>query len=173
VRLIAASLAAPASLPELVEELSGGRMAFTWDDDFAAGRMTLQAYVQLLVDFAAGRNLRDDWVPMTTFWLLDDAGEVIGLSRLRHRLNDLLRIHGGHIGYYVARDHRDKGFGTQILALTLVEARRLGLDRVLLTVDSSNERSIRVIERNGGAMEEECIDEATGRLHRRYWIDLT
>jgi predicted acetyltransferase len=171
VRLIAASLPAPAGLPELVEELSGGRMAFTWDDDLAAGRMTLQSYVQLLVDFAAGRNLRDDWVPMTTFWLLDDAGEVIGISQLRHRLNDSLRIHGGHIGYYVAGAHRGKGYGTQILALTLVEARGLGIERALLTVDSDNEPSIRVIEHNGGVMEDERVD-AEGNPYRRYWIDL-
>jgi predicted acetyltransferase len=54
-----------------------------------------------------------------------------------------------------------------------VEARALGIERALLTVDSDNEPSIRVIERNGGVMEDEGIDSTTGKLHRRYWIELT
>jgi predicted acetyltransferase len=120
---------------------------------------------------AAGRNLPDGWVPMTTFWLVDESGAVVGVSRVRHSLTPFLRKHGGHIGYYIARERRGKGYGTQILTLTLAEARRLGLDRVLLTVNSDNERSIRVIERNGGVMEDEGIDETTGKLHRRYWIE--
>jgi predicted acetyltransferase len=120
-----------------------------------------------------GRNLPDGWVPMTTYWLVDDAGAVAGVSRLRHELTPFLLDHGGHLGYYVKASERGQGYGTQILALTLIEARHLGLKRALLTVDSENEPSIRVIERNGGVLEDEPIDETTGKLHRRYWIDLS
>ena len=172
VRLVAASLQPPLGLVEFLRELGDGEDGFVGEQDFVAGRLTLEGLLQRLMDVSEGRNLPDGWVPMTTFWLLEDTGAIVGLSRLRHRLNDFLHRHGGHIGYYIRASERGKGYGTRVLALTLPYARALGLDRVLLTVDSDNERSIHVIERNGGVVEEECIDETTGRLHRRYWIDL-
>jgi predicted acetyltransferase len=46
------------------------------------------------------------------------------------------------------------------------------LDRVLLTVRSDNQPSIRVIEFNGGVMEDERKDDE-GVRYRRYWIDLS
>ena len=109
---------------------------------------------------------------MTTCWLVDDGGVIAGVSRIRHSLTARLLAHGGHIGYYVRASYRGQGHGTQILALTLIEARKLGLERVLLTVDSDNLPSIRVIETNGGVMEDERVD-SEGLRYRRYWIDLT
>ena len=77
------------------------------------------------------------------------------MSRLRPRLTPALEIQGGHIGYNVPPSVRRKGYGTQLLRLTLPKARAAGLSRVLLTVDSSNVASIRIIERNGGRVESE------------------
>ncbi len=169
-RLVKASLATPAGLLAFIRESAEGENGFVGGREVAGGELSLDAFLRGLIDSSEGRNLRGGWVPMTTFWLLDEAGTLVGVSRLRHTLTPFLLIHGGHIGYYVARDHRGKGYGTRILSLTLEEARKLGLERVLLTVDSDNEPSIRAIERNGGVMQDELIDETTGRLHRRYWI---
>jgi predicted acetyltransferase len=88
----------------------------------------------------------------------------------RHELNDVLLHHGGHIGYYVRPSARGKRYGTAILDLTLAEGRKRGIERFLLTVDSNNVPSIRVIEGNGGVLEDERLDEETGRMFRRYWI---
>jgi predicted acetyltransferase len=109
---------------------------------------------------------------MTTHWLLDDAGVVAGVSRLRHRLTPELLNDGGNIGYYIRPAYRGKGHGKTILALTLIEARKLGLERVLLTVRIGNQPSIRVIETNNGILEDERTDPE-GFPYRRYWIDLT
>jgi predicted acetyltransferase len=75
-----------------------------------------------------GRNLRAGWVPMTTFWLLDATDNAVGVSRLRHRLTESLMRSGGHIGYFVKRQERGKGYGTAILHETLDEARKLGIE---------------------------------------------
>jgi predicted acetyltransferase len=42
----------------------------------------------------------------------------------------------------------------------------------LITTNSDNAPSIRVIETNGGVMEDERIDD-TGKPYRRYWIETT
>jgi predicted acetyltransferase len=171
-RLVPASLEAHPGILEFICEMDTGELGIVEVADIAAGKLPLEVLLRRLVDYSKGRSLRDGWVPASFFWLLDESGCVVAAASMRHSLTLLLTIHGGHIGYRVKASERGKGYGTQVLALTLPHARALGLDRVLLTVDSDNEPSIRVIERNGGVLEEECIDSTTGRLHRRYWIDL-
>ena len=46
----------------------------------------------------------------------------------------------------------------------------MGIHRFLLTVRSDNQPSIRVIEGNGGALEDERTEHETGLPFRRYWI---
>jgi predicted acetyltransferase len=65
---------------------------------------------------------------------------------------------------------RGRGFGTAALALTLKEAHRRCLERVLLTVDCVVP-SIKIIERNGGVFSSESVSENTGKRIKRYWID--
>ena len=168
-KLIPASLEPPPDLEAFLVELGGGENGFG-GTDYAPDREPLKAYLQRLVDTANGVNLRPAWVPGTTFWLLDESGRVAGMSRLRHHLNEQLLVHGGHIGYYVRPSARGFGYGTQVLALTLDVGRSMGIERFLLTVLDSNLPSIRVIEANGGVMEDRRIDPETGESFRRYWI---
>ncbi|HEX5368484.1 MAG TPA: GNAT family N-acetyltransferase [Dehalococcoidia bacterium] len=181
-RLVRASLEATAGLVELLREIGEGESGFSGEREVVAGPVAtgalsagfdVEAVLRRLVDMAAGRNLPDGYVPMTTFWALDETGAVVGVSRLRHRLNDSLLLHGGHIGYYVARSERGKGYATEMLRQTLLEARGLGIERALLTVESDNAASIRVIEHNGGVLEDEVAGTTPGRLQRRYWIEVT
>jgi len=50
--------------------------------------------------------------------------------------------------------------------------RKLGLDRVLITCDDDNVRSARIIERNGGVLEDKIPGNERDVLKRRYWIEL-
>jgi predicted acetyltransferase len=170
VRLVKASLEPPQDLEAFLRELGKGERGFG-GTPFAAGDETLPALLQRLVDMSQGRGLPPGQVAMTTFWLLDDE-QVAGMSRLRHALNKALLQKGGHIGYYIRPSERGKGYGSAILRLTLEAARSLGIGRALVTTDSDNAASIAVIEGNGGVLEDERADGATGVPYRRYWIDL-
>ena len=55
----------------------------------------------------------------------------------------------GHIGYAVVPWKRNRGVATRALALMLREARREGLDHVIVTTDPDNVPSQKVIEANG------------------------
>jgi predicted acetyltransferase len=59
---------------------------------------------------------------------------------------------------------------TWALAAVLDEARKLGLERVLVSCDDSNTASARTIERNGGVLED--VRTTVLGLTRRYWISL-
>ncbi|SDJ45915.1 Acetyltransferase (GNAT) domain-containing protein [Actinokineospora alba] len=80
------------------------------------------------------------------------------------RLNDELTDFGGHIGYDIRPSARGRGHATALLAAALGVAHTYGIDRALLTCAPDNLASRRVIERNGGELDD--ISPA-GRL--RYW----
>jgi predicted acetyltransferase len=144
------------------------------DDRYRDAARDVTAFVEACRDHAAGRNLPADWVTQTTFWLVRDGRTsfatrtIVGCSRLRHRLTESLETRGGHIGYDVRPSERRRGYGTLLLRLTLTEARRVGLTRVLITADESNVASWRIIEKNGGQREPGLLTEP-GTV-RRYWL---
>jgi predicted acetyltransferase len=77
---------------------------------------------------------------------------------------------GGHIGYEIRPTQRKRGYGKLILRLALQEARALGIDRALLTCDCTNAASRRIIEANGGMLEDE-LQQGDGKPSKlRFWI---
>lgn len=107
------------------------------------------------------------------FWFLDIQNNIVGTSRLRPKLNERFLNIGGNIGYDVSPTFRKKGYGTIILKQTLEQAVKIGLDKVLVTCDDDNIGSYKVIENNGGILENKVIDKKTGKIVRRYFIELS
>jgi predicted acetyltransferase len=106
-------------------------------------------------------------------WLVAEvAGEIVGRTSIRHRLDDSLAFHGGHIGYAVRPAFRRRGHATEILRQSLVIARSFGVERVLVTCDDDNVASAAVIEACGGQLERVVPghESDTGAAFRRYWI---
>lgn len=139
-----------------------------------------EAFLRRWAQYAAGSYLPPDRVPETTFWLVVGEGDpggpeepqMLAVSGLRHRLTPRLTDIGGHIGYAVRPSARRQGVGATLLALTFVEARKLGLTHVLVTCDVSNIGSARIIQRNGGVLEDERIVSGHPEPVARYWIAL-
>ena len=98
--------------------------------------------------------------------------EIVGKANVRHHLNKHLENLGGHIGYGVLNHQRKKGYATEILKQALDYCRELGLDRVLITCDENNIGSCKVIERNGGVLENLFDPKDGSSLKKRYWINL-
>jgi predicted acetyltransferase len=142
------------------------------DQRYGEAIADFEGFVQLCSDEAVGSNLAPGRVPQSTFWLVHDGQRILGCSRLRHTLNAFLEEEGGHIGYDVRPSERRRGYGTLLLRLTLDKARDLGLKRVLITADTPNIASWRIIEKNGGVLQSEELSLHTGELLRKYWIKL-
>ncbi|MDI6100039.1 GNAT family N-acetyltransferase [Actinoplanes sp. NEAU-A12] len=118
---------------------------------------------------AAEKEAADGWVPCSFRWIVE-GDRYLGAIALRHELNDFLLRAGGHIGYGVRPSERHRGLASWALAEILPEARARGLSRALVTCNVDNLWSARVIERNGGVLED-IRDTELGPL-RRYWIAL-
>lgn len=129
-----------------------------------------EAFLAQLSGCERGLGIPEGFVPHSTYWLVHGT-EVLGVSSLRHRLNDRLRIEGGHIGYGIRPSARGKGMGTLILRLTLAEAARRGIDRVLLTCARANAASSAVIAANGGKLESEEFIASRGEVVQRWWVE--
>ncbi len=133
-------------------------------------REALPDFIRRLDERTRGIGLH---VPDSPFWLVRRSdGAVLGVSSLRHRLIPALEDVGGHIGYSIRPSERCKGYGTRILALTMEQARARGLGHLLLTCDTENLGSARVIEKNGGVLASSGFSARSGTHVSRYWIAL-
>ena len=141
------------------------------NDRFKDDAKDFSAYLERLRNFARGENIPPNRVRQNTFWLIKD-NRILGESNLRHHLNDELEIEGGNIGYSIRPSERRCGYGTLILRLTLEKARNLGLPRVLLTCDTDNIGSAKIIEKNGGRLAGQTVSNRTKKLISQYWIEI-
>lgn len=125
-------------------------------------------------NYKTGKDLPEGYVKATYFWLVD-GDEFVGEISIRHSLTDSLLKYGGNIGYGIRYSYWNNGLGTIMLSKALVYARDvLGLSKVLITCNDNNYGSARVIEKNGGILQDKIINIIDGveRLSRRYWIEL-
>ncbi|MCX6116736.1 MAG: GNAT family N-acetyltransferase [Proteobacteria bacterium] len=114
---------------------------------------------------------KDSPVPQTELWGIVD-GEYAGRIAIRHKLNEDLKIMGGHIGYDTRPSFRGKGIASSMFAQALPVAKSLGITEALITCNDNNFASIRIIEKNGGELRETKLQAPDGPLKRYYWITL-
>ena len=102
----------------------------------------------------------------TIFVLPEYQGKGIGRAIIDTLENDIylyrLAVHP---------DYRRKGYATEMIRLSLLECKKLGIDKVLMVCDKSNIASAKTIIKNGGILENEFVDD-DGEINQRYWIDV-
>ncbi len=109
-------------------------------------------------------------VPSHTYLAIRKSdSKVIGVIDLRHHINHpVLGTWGGHCGYSVRPSERGKGYAGEMLRLNILNAKTLGISRLLVTCDVKNKASEKTILANGGIYEK-TIDIDGCRM-KRYWI---
>ena len=118
-------------------------------------------------------TVQEGWMPAEQYIAVDTRDNtIVGMLNFRKELNEYLLNYIGHIGYSIAPSKRRQGLGTIMLKLALIEAKKVNLDRVLITCTDDNIASARVIENNGGVLEDKRVDPGDQKLTRRYWITL-
>ena len=113
------------------------------------------------------------YVPSYDYFAVDDEN-LIGVIHIRIRLTDNLLRYGGHIGYGINPKYWKMGYGKKVLQLGLEVSKTLiEDDKILITCDDDNVGSYKIIESNGGILENKVENEDAGEkfLTRRYWIE--
>lgn len=110
-------------------------------------------------------------VQATLLWLVL-SGRFLGSISIRHTLTPQLEQFAGHIGYSIRPSEQGKGYGTRLLKLGKeFSSTNLGIIKLLVTCDSENEASIRVIEKNGGRLIDVTPHPfSEHRYLNRYWV---
>lgn len=98
--------------------------------------------------------------------------KIIGTINIRWNLTEKMKQFGGNIGYGIRPTERRKGYNKINLYLGLIEAQKLGLDKVMLDCDVKNLGSDKTILALGGILERTEVDPYDGILTNVYWINV-
>ena len=133
----------------------------------------VNTFIKQSIDWAKGENLPNGFLPATQYLCVRKSdNQLVGMIQIRHSLNDYLLNYGGHIGYCIAYDQRQKGYGTAQLKLALEQCKNLNLNKVLITCRKENVGSKKCILNNGGIYEDARYEPNRKVLLERYWIDI-
>lgn len=110
-----------------------------------------------------------DKVADDTFLILKN-DIVVGIVHVRYDLNEFLLHIGGHIGYSTHPDFQGQGIAKNALAYALSVLKNKGINKTLITCYDNNIGSAKVIEANGGILENTV--QFGNQTVRRYWVSL-
>ena len=128
-----------------------------------------EEWLQSVTNNADIKTVNPEWVLTDTFFAVDDNEEIVGIIDLRHELNEFLQDFGNS-GYSVRPSERRKGYATEMLRLIKEVAKRVGLTSLQLSVERSNEPSVKTIKKNCGIYERSF--EFEGEIADVYKVEL-
>lgn len=108
-----------------------------------------------------------------TFLLIrENDNKIVGTINVRWNLNEAMLRFGGHIGYGIRPTERRKGYNKINLYLGMLEAKKVGLEKVMLDCDVNNLGSDKTLKALGGKLERTEVDPSDGILTNVYWFDV-
>jgi len=108
-----------------------------------------------------------------TFLLIRESdNKIVGTINVRWNLSEEMLQFGGHIGYGIRPTERRKGYNKINLYLGMIEAKKVGLEKVMLDCDVNNLGSDKTLKALGGKLERTEIDPSDGILNNVYWFDV-
>ena len=115
-------------------------------------------WLKSVTDNTSSETANPSRVVTDTYFAFDENDRIVGIIDLRHELNDFLKDFGNS-GYSVRPSERRKGYATEMFRLIIRRAAEIGLDKLQLSVERSNEASVKTITKNGGKYERSFIFE--------------
>ena len=111
--------------------------------------------------------------PGKTFLLIrEDDNRIVGSINVRWDLNEDMLNFGGHIGYGIRPTERRKGYNKINLYMGIIEAQKVGLDRIMVDCAVNNLGSDKTLKALGGRLERTEIDPSDGALTNVYWFNV-
>lgn len=158
------------------EEILRYKNSFTFDKLNGGGGIlsydNVEDWLEYLEIMSSEDTCPSDRVLSDTYLCVNENDKIVGMCNIRHNLSlDYLINTAGHIGYSIDPSERRKGYAKEQLRLALIEAKKLGIDRVLITCNDHNVGSRKTILANGGVLEDTRFDDEDKEMMERYWIE--
>lgn len=158
------------------QQVMNYKKEFIQNDDEMAGTSYLRTFddyeewLKFVLDNESESTKHTDVTANVYLGIREEDNNLIGFLNIRHTLNEYLFNYGGHIGYSVKKEERNKGYAKEMLKFALEECHKIGIKKVLITCDSENIASAKTIMSCGGVFENNVPE---GELvTNRYWITL-
>ena len=164
--------------PEFNDKSSCLSMFSEWRDfettPTSPGRLFVwESYEEFLDIITTDVTANPHGVNSTLFFFMEDE-EILGAIQVRHHIDHpRLSLEGeghGHIGYGLRPSARGKWLANVMLSLGLEEARKLGIEKVVVSADETNPASWKTIEHCGGVLYD--TKEENGKILKIYTIVL-
>jgi predicted acetyltransferase len=152
---------------EMLDEFRAAGERHVYTGNFSIAWEGYAGFYALLSKMKAGGSPRPEIVPMDSYFI-EAESQILGELFIRHRLTPHLEQIGGHVGYKVRPSCRNRGVATAALRLALKQLAKLGVERALVTCNTTNVASAKVIEKCGGLRIQDAL--LGDRAERRYWI---
>jgi predicted acetyltransferase len=152
---------------EMLEEFRAAGETDVYSGTFSIAWDGYAGFFALLSQMKNGGCPTPEIVPMDSYFI-EVKGRISGELFIRHRLSPRLEQIGGHIGYKVRPSCRDRGVATAALRLALKKLAEIGVETALVTCNTTNLASARVIEKCGGVRTDDA--HIADRVERRYWV---
>lgn len=135
-------------------------------DWYGTKREDFEDAVSKMIDSQTGEGLPEGYVPETIYFLWDN-DEIVGMFRFRHYLCPSLAEGAGHIGYYIGKEFRGKGYAAKGLRLLIEETRDLlPEDEYYIRANKDNIASQKTVLKNGGYIHHTDKDKVYMRIRK-------
>ncbi len=157
-------------IPNQTHEREYARVMDKWEatkeriqpDLMRRGNAPYNKWLEYCEDACTKASMLSTHVPATLYFLVNEKQEILGGIVINHADTKRGHLHAGIVPW-----HRGKGYGTTMLTLALKECRKMGIDKVHICPNSTqNKAAIQVILNNGGYLLDAFMDD--GHTIERY-----